>query len=290
MNKSIHDLTLNLLNIARVQLDERWDYDNVISPFTRLYLVKGGSGKVFHHQQTFHLKEGFLYLVPSFTYSRYKCDSFMEQFYVHFLEDAGNGLSIYGLENFIYERPASQLDEQLFERLLEINPNRGIERSDPKTYDNRAFTQKLLQLNDRVQTRTLVETKGILKILLSGFIKESTTASTDKPVNSGRIADVLFYVSEHLADHLTVQQLANYCHLNPDYFSRIFKEQIKLRPLEYIQNKRIERAQLLLTTTNYSLQEIASLVGLANISYFNRLFMKLSGQTPSAYRKAYWNI
>lgn len=290
MNKSLQDLKLSLLNAAPVQLDERWDYDNVISPFTRLYLLKKGSGRVFHHQQTFDLREGYLYLVPSFTYSRYKCEDFMEQYYVHFLEEVGNGLSIYSLENFLYERPASPLEEQLFARLLEINPNRGIERSDPKTYDNRAFTQKLLQLNQSIQNKTLIETQGILKILLSGFIKEENTARIAKPVPSKRIATVLHHISEHLSENITVQQLANYCHLNTDYFSRIFREQFKLRPLEYIQNKRIERAQLLLATTNHSLQEIASLVGLHNISYFNRLFMRVAGQTPSSYRKAYWSI
>lgn len=290
MNKSLHDLKIRLLNAARVKLDTGWDYNNVISPFTRLYLVKAGAGKVFHHQQTFALQQGFLYLVPSFTYSRYKCDDFMEQCYVHFMDDAGNGLSIYNLQHFYYERQASPLDELLFDRLLEINPNRGIERADPKTYDNRAFTQKLLQLNEHSQPGVVIETQGILKILLSGFIKNDLPLTTEKQVNSKRIGDVLYYISEHLAEPITVHGLADYCHLNPDYFSRIFKEQIELRPLEYIQNKRIERAQLLLTTTNFSLQEIANLVGLPNISYFNRLFMRLSGQTPSVYRKTYWSI
>ncbi|MBX3240302.1 MAG: helix-turn-helix transcriptional regulator [Chitinophagaceae bacterium] len=290
MNKSLQDLNLSLLNTARVDLDDQWNYDNVISPFTRLYLVEDGGGKVYHHQRQFHLQKGFLYLIPAFSYSRYTCDSSMRQCYVHFLEDVGNGLSVYSMQEFAYERPASALDYQLFERLLEINPHRAIEKSDPKTYDNRAFTQKLLELNDNIAPRVLVETQGILKILLSGFIQEESTPSRIKPVNSKRIDDVLYYISEHLAGNLTVQQLAAWCHLNPDYFSRIFREQVMMRPLDYIQNKRIERAQLLLTTTNHSLQEIANLVGLPNISYFNRIFTRISAQTPSAYRKAYWNI
>ncbi len=289
MNKSLQDLNLSLLNAARVQLDDQWNFDNVISPFSRLYLIEKGGGKVYHHQQQFELKAGYLYLIPSFSYSRYRCEDHMEQTYVHFLEDIGNGLSIFSTQSFVYERPASDLDRQLFHRLLEINPHRGIERSDPKTYDNRAFTQKLLALNNSITPRVLIETQGILKILLSGFILD-TAATRLQPLQSKRIADVLYYISEHLEHNLTVQQLAAWCHLNPDYFSRIFREQIKMRPLDYIQLKRIERAQLLLTTTNYSLKEIASLVGLPNISYFNRIFSRISGQTPSGYRKAYWNI
>lgn len=289
MNRLLQDLRLSLLNTASVQLDEKWNYDNVVSPFSRLYLVKKGSGRVFHHNQSFDLKEGYLYLVPSFTYSRYKCDNFMEQYYVHFTEEIGNGLSIYNIEHFIYERPASPLEQKLYNRLLEINPNRGIQRPDPKTYDNRAFTQKLLERNERIESKVLIETQGILKIFLSGFMQEKRLP-VSRPLPSKRIANILHYISEHLSETLTVQDLADYCHLNADYFSRIFRDQYKVRPLEFIQNKRIERAQLLLTTTNHSLQEIAHLVGLPNISYFNRLFMRVSGRTPSAYRKAYWSI
>jgi len=289
MNKSLQDLNLSLLNVAKVQLDKRWNYDNIISPFSRMYWIKKGEGRVFHHQQQFHLKQGYLYLIPSFSYSHYQCSHFMEQTYVHFLEDTGSGLSVFTSQHFVYERPASDLDTRLFTRMLEINPHREIEKSDPRTYDNRAFTQKLLALNNKTSPKVLIETQGILKVLLSGFITDPVTSPAN-PLQSKRISDVLYYISEHLEETLTVQRLATYCHLNPDYFSRLFNEQIQMRPLDYIQLKRIERAQLLLTTTNHSLKEIANLVGFPNISYFNRIFSRISGQTPSDYRKSYWNI
>ncbi len=289
MNKSVQDINLSLLNLARVQLDDQWNFDNVISPFSRMYFVEKGGGRVYHHQQQFDLKAGNLYLVPSFSYSHYRCDDYMQQTYIHFLEEAGNGLSVYNTQSFVYERNATELDKQLFQRLLEINPRRGIERSDPKTYDNRAFTQKLLTLNQTTPAKVLLETQGILQILLSGFIQDATVFR-NRSVPSKRIADVLHYISEHLEHNLTVQQLAAWCHLNADYFSRMFKEEIKMRPLDYIQLRRIERAQLLLTTTSYSLKEIAGMVGFTNISYFNRIFSRISGQTPSGYRKAYWSI
>ena len=92
-----------------------------------------------------------------------------------------------------------------------------------------------------------------------------------------------------MATELSVDLLAKLNLLNPDYFSRIFKEQMGIRPLEYIQSKRIERAQLLLTTTNHSMQEVADMVGLPNISYFSRLFTRLTKKTPAAYRKELWN-
>ena len=109
MNKSLHSLRITLLNIAHVHLDKRWNYDNVVSPFSRLYYIKSGRARVYHHDCVFELRAAHLYLIPSFTFTRYKCDSKMEQIYVHFLEEVGVGLSIYNLKSFQYEIKANTL-------------------------------------------------------------------------------------------------------------------------------------------------------------------------------------
>lgn len=290
MNKSLQELKITLLNVGYAKLNKQWNFDNVISPFSRLYLIKNGSGKVYHHQHVFNLKEGYIYLIPAFSYSRYRCDDSMEQYYIHFLEEIGTGLSVYNLKEFVYEKKTTQADSMLFERLLAVNPNRALIKSDPKTYDNRTAMLSFAELNNRVPAADFIETQGILKILLSRFIEEKNILTKSLHDNAKRITGMLYYISEHLAEELTVNELARQCHLNPDYFSRIFKEQTGIRPLEYLQTKRIERAQLLLATTNYSLTEIADMVGLPNISYFSRLFSRISKKPPSAYRKDYWSI
>lgn len=290
MNESLQSLKVSLLNVGYAKLDRQWDYDNVISPFSRLYLIKSGTAKVYHHQQVFILKRDHLYLIPSYTYSRYKCDSRMEQYYMHFLEETGTGMSLFNRYMFIYERKASALDKMLFERLLVINPDRNLVKSDPKVYDNRTTMLNFASLNDRAMAKNVIETQGLLKMLFAGFIKDDPIQNTSAGGVAERIGDVVQYINEHISDELSVQNLAAQCHLNPDYFSRIFKEQTGLRPLEYLHTRRIERAQLLLATTSYSLQEIADMVGLPNISYFNRIFTRLSQKTPAAYRKASWSV
>jgi YesN/AraC family two-component response regulator len=58
-----------------------------------------------------------------------------------------------------------------------------------------------------------------------------------------------------------------------------------MRPNKYIQSKRIERAKLLLLSTNNSLKQIAEKVGLDNSSYFTRIFKNHTGKTPSVFRE-----
>ncbi|MBX2925209.1 MAG: helix-turn-helix transcriptional regulator [Chitinophagaceae bacterium] len=288
MNESLQTLKVSLLNIGYARLDQQWDYDNVISPFSRLYLIKSGTAKVYHHQQVFDLKKDHLYLIPSYTYSRYKCNSRMEQYYVHFLEETGVGMSVYSRYDFKYERKASALEQLSFERLLTLNPQRDLVKSDPKLYDGSRIAQNFA--SNRTSAKDIVETQGLLKILFAGFIRGHRHQNISAGSTGKKIIDMVQYINEHLSDELTVQNLAAQCHLDPDYFSRLFKKETGVRPLEYLHARRIERAQLLLATTAYSLQEIADMVGISNISYFHRIFTKLSQRTPAAYRKANWNI
>ena len=76
------------------------------------------------------------------------------------------------------------------------------------------------------------------------------------------------------------QQTVSYTHLD------VYKRQVLgVRPLDYIINKRLERAKLLITTSSLSLQEIADRVGVFDIYYFSKLFKSRFGIAPSQYRK-----
>jgi YesN/AraC family two-component response regulator len=287
MNTSLQSLKTTLLNIDHVHLNSKWNYDNVISPFSRLYLIKSGHAIVHHHERIFHLKPGYLYLIPSFTYSRYKCTKYIEQVYAHFLEEVGSGLSIYNIKTFQYEVKANALAKQLFNRLLQLNPNRSLLQDNPKVYDNISSLKSFDEKNNSQASSDYLETNGILQILLSQFIEEKNVIYHPA---SNKVTEILHYISEHLSETLTVDSLAKRCHINTDYFSRLFKQQTGVRPVKYIQQKRIERAKILLATTNHSMQTIADMIGLPNISYFSRLFLKHTDKAPGAYKKEYWSI
>lgn len=287
---SLDRFRITLLNAGKVDLDNRWDYDNVISPFSRLYLVTQGQARVYHHNQVFHLRPGYLYLIPSYTYSRYICDDFHTQYYLSFLEECGDGLSAFDLFEFHYEMPALPEDQELLDKLLLLNPNRHLINDDPKVYDNMPSLLKFKQANELLSQQAYLETKGILTILFSRFLKSNKTGLTETSNVNHRIAAIIKYIRLNLQKEIKVSELANRAHLNVDHFSRLFQESTGLRPVKYIQLCRMERAQLLLVTTTDSLKEIAQKVGLPNQSYFNRLFKSYTNKSPGNYRKSIWNI
>ncbi|TSE10807.1 MULTISPECIES: helix-turn-helix domain-containing protein [Aquimarina] len=289
MHKVLQSLQLSLLNVGYAHLDKHWNYDNVVSPFTRMYYISKGSAKVYHNDQTFDLKPGYMYLIPSFTYSRYKCDEYHEQYYISFFEEIKNGLSIFNLKSFVYELKAKDTDIAYFKRLLEINPNRALVNDDPEVYDNRPTLQTFKKKNEKLSSAFYLETNGLLRILLSKFIKDHNRLVI-KNTTRNNLSQVLSHISENLDKELTINELASYCHLSTDYFSRIFKQKFGMRPNKYIQSKRVERAQLLLLTTDNSLKQIAEKVGLENLSYFSRVFKSFTGKTPGNFRKEELNV
>ena len=103
MSKILQTLKLALLNVGYAKLDPLWDYDDVISPFIRLYYITTGSAMVYHSNRAIELKPGHIYLIPSYTFGRYKCDDYHEQYYISCLEEIKNGYSIFNFSNFIYD-------------------------------------------------------------------------------------------------------------------------------------------------------------------------------------------
>ncbi|MBR3866635.1 MAG: helix-turn-helix transcriptional regulator [Butyricicoccus sp.] len=92
------------------------------------------------------------------------------------------------------------------------------------------------------------------------------------------------YISEHYDLPITVDQLAKIESYNVTYYNDWFKQQTGFSPSLYLRCTRINRAKELLTTTNFSVMEIAVMVGYSSNSTFTRAFHNITGMTPKAYR------
>ncbi len=94
------------------------------------------------------------------------------------------------------------------------------------------------------------------------------------------------YINEHYAENLSLDILAKHIHMNSFYFSTFFKKQTGKNFKEYLNQVRMTRAMELLMTTNKKSYEIADEVGFKDYRYFNEIFSRHYGKTPTVYRKA----
>lgn len=93
------------------------------------------------------------------------------------------------------------------------------------------------------------------------------------------------YIQEHYTEQISIADIAAHCSYNPSYLSTIFKQHEGIPPLDYLTNVRIRQARLLLACHDFSIGDVATMVGFQSISYFNRTFKKIVGQTPGDYQK-----
>lgn len=99
------------------------------------------------------------------------------------------------------------------------------------------------------------------------------------------IRHILQYLSEHYNHDVSLDTLANMVQTNPSYLSRVFKEQTGYRISDYITNIRIEKAKELLIDDHLRTKDVALAVGYANERYFSQLFKKITGMSPTHYKK-----
>jgi len=98
------------------------------------------------------------------------------------------------------------------------------------------------------------------------------------------IKKAIRYISNNFSRALTLDDVATHVHLNPAYFSTLFKQSIGSSFKEYLNMVRIEESKRLLSNTDYSIIDIALATGFEDQSYFSKVFKKYTGLTPKQYR------
>ena len=289
--KRVLQHTFSLLNVDYVKLTSRWNYTNVISPYYRIYYIDGGAGELTAPEVSLKLEPGYLYIIPSFTFCNLNCKDQLSQYFVQFFEESSDGISLFANNRTILKVAATEIDIQLFRRLLAINPGRGINRSDnPRIYEKDIFYKEYQELNNKQNIATYMETQGILLQLVSRFLDPQIYKFHERNLIPVKIIDTLSYILVNLNHDLSVMHLASRVNQNIDYFSRQFKLYTGVRPVNYINEKRIERAQYLLGTSRQSYSEISVQTGFETLSYFSKTFKKFTGMSPRDYKKQIYMV
>ena len=102
---------------------------------------------------------------------------------------------------------------------------------------------------------------------------------------STAFADAAKYIDKHFKENITLDILAEKCHVNKYYLAHSFSMYQNMTIGEYILQKRLSEAKALLTTTTLRISAVIENCGFNDQSYFCRVFKKNTGMTPSQYRK-----
>ncbi len=280
MNYPIDKLQLFTLNVGLAHHNGDWNWKNVRSPFARLFLVVQGTAKIQLPSGTYNLTPGHLYFIPAFTTHGYVCDSPFLHYYLHIYEQQ-EGQSILDEWDFPVEVEAQPQDIELLKRLTFLNPFLKLPMSNPDMYDNHQTLINNIQKNVLRPFCDKVESRGIIFILLSRFLKYATPKTC---VTDGRIQQTLSYIRQNVAEHIDIANLASIACMSKDHYIRTFKKEMGETPNVFIMKRRMEAAEFMLVTTDAPIKAVACKMGYDDYSYFNKTFKKYAGMTPQQYR------
>lgn len=102
--------------------------------------------------------------------------------------------------------------------------------------------------------------------------------------NTYVIKNAINYINKNYKKNITLDEVANHVHLNPAYFSTLFKKELKISFKNYLNKIRIEESKISLKKPDKSILEIALEVGYEDQSYFTKVFKNITGITPKEYR------
>ena len=146
-----------------------------------------------------------------------------------------------------------------------------------------AYTLSDQYINGIEGSRSLAEIADVNTAMQEDFVLRVHRCRSGMGV-SAQIQSCCEYIQLHLGEKMTLAQLAKWTGYSGTYLSRKFKSEVGQTISEYTMACRIEQAKNLLTSGEYSVQEICESLGFGSQSYFGEQFRRATGMTPGEYR------
>lgn len=107
----------------------------------------------------------------------------------------------------------------------------------------------------------------------------------EKVSNNEEIRKALTYIQKNLSRPITLEEVANHVYLSQYYFSKLFKKEMNINFVTYVNQRRIEEAKKLLVESSLSIETISRNLGFSQPSYFIKTFRSMTSSTPANYRR-----
>lgn len=268
----VYNLDFNLIYISKSKFENDWHSTPHQHPFTEIFFITHGKGFFQIDDQLVRVTESDLIVInPNCSHTEKSVSSDNPLEYIVF---GVNNLAISSLPNVLNN------DDILFNRYRVINFNN-------KRNDLLYYLNALLKELDDKKVNYELACKNLLTLFLISVVRNTTSnifvSETPEKVNV-ECMKIKNYIDSHYSENITLDFLSNLTYINKFHLVHLFTKEMGISPINYLINKRIDESKKLLSTTNYSIRDISSIVGFSNSSYFSQMFKKIAGISPKTFR------
>jgi AraC family transcriptional regulator len=132
--------------------------------------------------------------------------------------------------------------------------------------------------------------ESLTQVLVIHLLRHYSTftqkiTSENRSLTPSQLQQAINYIHTYLDQNLSLVQIARVINTSPTYFASLFKRATGISPHQYVIKQQVERAKLLLKTTNLAIATIALQVGFSSQSHLTQHFKRLTGMTPKQVSK-----
>jgi AraC family transcriptional regulator len=191
-------------------------------------------------------------------------------------------LSVYFTEDYLKRATIDFEDNRNAQLVLSCGPRDPLVRS---------IAQALAEELDSEQPAGKLYAESLVNTLAVHLMRHYSTDAIVPDLQFGglplnKLRRVTDFIEENLDQDLELAALAQVAELSPYHFARSFKQSVGLPPIQFLMERRVERAKQLLTDSDIPLSEVALNVGFKNQSHFTTLFRKFTEITPKVWRNS----
>ena len=253
--KQINRIRLNLVYFGSSIIDNEWT-GRIVSPdCSRLYYVSRGTSYITMNGIRTQLIPGKWYLLPAGCSFDYECVDEMDQFSFHLkLCDISENDLLSSCNDIVcFEAPSID-------------------------YDFLRHCSKSTDLIDGLKLRQIIYD------LLLGIIQKHNI-NIYRENYSSCVFFAINYIKQHLNMNLSISEIAEKAFVSKSTLTKHFRKELGVSVNEYIVNRVLSEAEIMLVTTNKSILDISESFGFSDQFYFSRRFKDVFGVSPRAYRK-----
>ena len=116
-------------------------------------------------------------------------------------------------------------------------------------------------------------------------ISHKALISENTPGRNHLLSEILAYMNKRITEPITIEEICHEFYVSRSSLQALFKTHLNTSPKNYLLNIKLQKSKELIRQDQYTISEIAYMLGFSSIHYFSRLFKKYFNTTPSAYSR-----